>query len=224
MLGKSVCLRATLALAFCSATTNAQAGVELIPFAGSYVPLMNFGEARNQSPIGESHSTFWQTQGVLLGLRGRFPFNSQTGVELGIRYATTGWREDYEVVSGPGLDVGYSLSGSLTVVDARFTYRPTRSNFYALAGAALMNRGGRAWSDILPGVEYTKSNPSGLVGLGIRASGSARFQIDATIELLVYSVKKVGSNTLVNGPFVANELQSDLLFTVGLPISLGQRR
>jgi hypothetical protein len=127
------------------------------------------------------------------------------------------------VVRGPGIDVGYSLSGSLLIGDVRYTFRPNRSNVYGLVGGAFMQRGGDAWSDILPGTEFEKSNPAGIVGIGLRASGSARFQIDATAEFFLYSVDKVTSDRLVNGPFESKAFQSDLMFTVGFPLSFARR-
>jgi hypothetical protein len=202
-----------------AADVAAQSTIELIPFGGSIVPLLAFGESSQTTPVGSTASTFRQTQGVLAGMRIRYAFTSQSGVEIAARYIATGWREDFEVTSGPGIGVGYSLGGSLVVADVRYTYRPNRSNIYGLIGGGFMRRGGDAWADLLPSVEYETSNPAGLVGFGLRASGSARFQIDVTAELYLYSVDKVTSATLVNGPFVSKAFQSDLMFTVAFPLT-----
>lgn len=202
-----------------TAPAGAQSTIELIPFGGSIIPILAFGQSEQTTPIGSTASTFRQTQGVLVGARVRYTFTSQSGVEIGGRYVTTGWREDFSVTSGPGIDVGYSLGGSLTVADVRFTYRPNRSNIYGLAGAAYMWRGGEAWSDLLPGVEFKTSNPAALIGFGLRASGSARFQIDVAAEWYIYSVDKVTSPLLVNGPFESKPFQTDFMFTVAFPLT-----
>lgn len=202
-----------------AAPAEAQSSIEVIPFGGSIIPLLTFGEARQSTPVGSTKSTFRQTQGVLGGARLRYAFTSQSGLEMAGRYVASGWREDIAVTSGPGIGVGNSLPGSLTVVDARYTYRPNRSNVYGLIGVAFMWRGGDAWSDLLPNVQYDTSNPAGLIGFGLRASGSARFQIDATAEWFLYSVDKVTSESLVNGPFESKAFQADFMFTVGFPIT-----
>jgi hypothetical protein len=86
-----------------------------------------------------------------------------------------------------------------------------------------MRRGGTAWGSVLANVEYNETNPALLAGLGLRASASSRLQIDATAEFYLYSVNKVASTSLVNGPFEANKFQSDLVFTLGFPIALSGR-
>jgi hypothetical protein len=220
---KEIGLRVVLASLVCGSTLYAQRSVELIPFAGSYLPMMKFGEASQQNPGFSSQSDFWQTQSIAIGLRGRVAMSTQSGFEAGFRYIPTGWREDFNVTSGNGIDVGYSLDGSLVIGDLRYTYRPARSNLYGLVGGAFMNRGGRAWGDLISNAEYNKSNASGVAGLGLRASGSSRFQIDATLEFYLYSVDKVKSASLVNGPFEAQSFQSDILLTVGFPITLSGR-
>lgn len=198
---------------------EAQSSIEIIPFGGSIIPLLAFGQAEQTTPVGSTESTFRQTQGVLGGARLRYAFSSQSGIEIVGRYVASGWREDIEITAGPGIAVGNSLPGSLTVVDARYTFRPNRSNVYGLIGAAFMWRGGDAWSDLLPNVEYETSNPAGVIGFGLRASGSARFQIDATAEWFLYSVDKVTSDSLVNGPFESKAFQADFMFTVGFPFT-----
>jgi len=198
---------------------GAQSTIELIPFGGSIIPLLAFGQSEQTTAIGSTASTFRQTQGVLAGLRVRYAFSSQSGVEVGGRFVSTGWREDFTVTSGPGIDVGYSLGGTLTLADVRYTYRPNRSNVYGLVGAGYMWRGGDAWADLLPNVEYKTDNPTALLGFGLRASGSARFQIDVAAEWYFYSVDKVTSPILVNGPYESKAFQTDFMFTVAFPLT-----
>ena len=172
--------RVVLASLLSGTALYGQRTVELIPFAGSYLPMMKFGEASQQNPGFASHSDFWQTQSIAVGVRGRLAMSTQSGFEAGVRYIPTGWREDFNVTSGNGIDVGYTLDGSLVISDLRYTYRPARSNLYGLVGGAFMNRGGRAWGDLISNAEYNKSNASALAGLGLRASGSSRHRTRAT--------------------------------------------
>jgi hypothetical protein len=200
--------------------------VEIEPFLGSYLPLMQWGELRELTAT----STFSQTTGVLAGARLRYTVNNSLGFELGGSYVNTGWIQDRSSTTSTaaGNNVGISLRGHLIEADARATFRPRRTNVFGIAGVGMQTRGGRAWdASIWPSAEptvYNKSNLTGIVGLGLRAAASPRIRTDVTAELHVYSASRVDRGfAFVNSTFENKKTQADFVLTVGIPITLLQR-
>jgi hypothetical protein len=205
---------------------NAQLQIELTPFVGSFLPLRDWGGLEEASAT----STFRQTIGVLIGGRLRFEPNDIIGFELGGSYVNTGWIQDRQGTSATaaGSQVGISLKGNMTIANARLTFKPRRGNFYLLAGAGYMTRGGRAWDeDLWPSAQptvYEKSNVSGIIGTGLRAAASPSVLLDVSVEVHLHGTERVKEGfAFVNSTYEGKGLQSDFILTVGVPITLKRR-
>jgi hypothetical protein len=173
----------------------AQGGVNLVPWAGVYVPTRNnisqLGAdifQRDVSVIGGARLTFWGT--------GNLGFEATGG------YAPAKF-------SGATINEGNS---NLLVASARLLLSPTpvtnRVSFYIGAGPALLTRGRNTFDD-----DKSHTDFGGTGGLGFRfalgESGNSAVRLD--FEDYFY-----------NGDFGGgNDFQNDLVGSLGLSFSLG---
>jgi len=173
----------------------AQGGVNLVPWAGVYVPTRNnisqLGAdifQRDVSVIGGARLTFWGT--------GNLGFEATGG------YAPAKF-------SGATINEGNS---NLLVASARLLFSPTpvtnRVSFYLGAGPALLTRGRNTFDD-----DKSHTDFGGTGGLGFRfalgESGNSAVRLD--FEDYFY-----------NGDFGGgNDFQNDLVGSLGLSFSLG---
>jgi outer membrane protein with beta-barrel domain len=173
----------------------AQGGVNLVPWAGVYVPTRNSISTlgadifqRDVSVIGGARLTFWGT--------GNLGFEATGG------YAPAKF-------SGTTINEGNS---NLLVASARLLLSPTpvtdRVSFYIGAGPALLTRGRNTFDD-----DKSHTDFGGTAGLGFRfalgESGNTALRLDF-------------EDYLYNGDFGGgSKFQNDLVGSLGLSLSLG---
>jgi len=213
---------AAIALGAGAARADAQVRVEIAPFTGSYLPLTNWGEMSQSF----GNSTFRQTIGVLVGGRLRTTFTDLVGGEISAAYVNTGWRQHFEgnVNNTAASKIDYALAGNMTLASARLILTPRRANYYGIVGGGVMHRGGRAWDPSIwtvPSTQYNTTSPAGILGLGLRAPVSPSLSLDASAELHLHGGDLVKSGfAFSDAKYTAGGLQSDLIVTIGVPISL----
>jgi hypothetical protein len=193
-----VLLAAAGLLAALPSPAAAQGGVNIVPWAGIYVPTKNeFSDVdnalfqRDVSVIGGARLTFWGT-GIL-------------GFE-----ATGG----YAPAKISGETINENGNTDLLVANARLllALSPVTNpvGFYIGAGPALLTRGSNPFDD-----DRSSTDFGGTVGAGLRfalgESGRTALRIDV-------------EDYLYNGDFGGgDDFQNDLVGSVGLSIALGGR-
>lgn len=178
-------------------TASAQGGVNLVPWAGVYIPTRNdIGDldnalSRDISVIGGARLTFWGT--------GRLGFEVTGG------YAPA--RISDETINETGNTDLLVASGRLL-----FALSPVTNSvgFYIAAGPALLTRGGNPFSE-----DESSTDFGGTAGVGLRfalgESGRTALRLD--IEDYFY-----------NGDFGGgDDFQNDIVASLGLSIALGGR-
>jgi hypothetical protein len=212
------------------ARAEAQVTTEFIPFAGSFVPLSDWGEMKE--PNTAKPDRFRQQIGVLGGARLRFEISDATGFEFSAAYINSGWTEEREGSFGPeaARKIAYTLHGHTVALDGRVLLRPRRSNWFGIVGVGYNMRGGRAWDESLwstvsedPTV-YNKNNIAAILGLGLRAAASPRIQTEVTAELRINVGDRVKEGfALTNSPFENKSPQLELVLTAGIPLRITGR-
>ncbi|MBA2459781.1 MAG: outer membrane beta-barrel protein [Gemmatimonadales bacterium] len=178
-------------------TASAQGGVNLVPWAGVYIPTRNdIGDldnalSRDISVIGGARLTFWGT--------GRLGFEVTGG------YAPA--RISDETINETGNTDLLAASGRLL-----FALSPVTNSvgFYIGAGPALLTRGRNPFSE-----DESSTDFGGTAGVGLRfalgESGRTALRLD--IEDYFY-----------NGDFGGgDDFQNDIVASLGLSIALGGR-
>ncbi|MFL5496268.1 MAG: outer membrane beta-barrel protein [Gemmatimonadales bacterium] len=190
---------ALVAVAILAATISkpaaAQGGVNLVPWAGVYVPTRN-----NVSKLGAD--IFQRDVSVIGGARLTFWGTGNLGFEATGGYAPAKF-------SGETINEGNS---NLLVASGRLLFSPTpvtdRVSFYIGAGPALLTRGRNTFDD-----DKSHTDFGGTAGLGFRfalgESGSSAVRLDF-------------EDYLYNGDFGGGDkFQNDLVGSLGLSLSLG---
>lgn len=176
---------------------QAQAGVNLVPWAGAYIPTRNSFEDldnavfdRDISVIGGARLTFWGT--------GRLGFEATGG------YAPA--RVGGETINERNTNL-FAASGRLLLALSPVT---SPVGFYIGAGPALLTRGRNVFNE-----DRSSTDFGGTVGLGLRfALGeSGRSAIRLDVEDYFYDGDFGGGN----------EFQNDIVASLGLSIGLGGR-
>lgn len=178
-------------------TAQAQGGVNLVPWAGAYIPTRNSFEDldnaafdRDISVIGGARLTFWGT-GIL-------------GFEATGGYSPA--RVAGETINERNTNL-FAASGRLLLALSPVT---NRVGFYIGAGPALLTRGRSVFNE-----DRSSTDFGGTAGLGFRfALGeSGRSAIRLDVEDYFY-----------NGDFGGgDEFQNDIVASLGLSIALGGR-
>ena len=191
-------LAVTAVLAAGTATpAAAQGGVNLVPWAGVYIPTSNSINALDQdisrdvSVIGGARLTFWGS--------------SRLGFEVTGGYAPA--KIGNETINQTG-------NTDLLVANARLLLAlvPPTTGFgmYVGAGGGLLTRGSNPLDD-----DRSKTDLGGTVGLGFRFGSSHNSRVGLRLDLEDY---------LYNGDFGGgNDFQNDLVASLGLSIALGGR-
>ena len=80
---------------FVHRAAGVQTSLEVIPFVGSYLPLVDFGTATRTASqfLPDSKSTYRQSIGVLVGAGLRFNTSPNIAFELTGAYVQSGWTE-----------------------------------------------------------------------------------------------------------------------------------
>jgi hypothetical protein len=176
---------------------SAQGGVNIVPWAGVYIPTRNqIGDldnalSRDVSVIGGARLTFWGT-GIL-------------GFEATGGYAPA--RIADERINETGNSDLLAASGRLLLALSPVT---NSVGFYIGAGPALLTRGGNPFNE-----DRSSTDFGGTAGLGFRfalgESGRTALRLD--LEDYFYDGDFGGGN----------EFQNDIVASLGLSIALGGR-
>jgi hypothetical protein len=178
-----------------STPAAAQAGVELAPWAGVYVPTSNsigdLGQdiSRDVSVIGGARLTFWGT--------------GHLGFEVSGGYAPA--KIGDETLNETG-------NTDLLLANARLLLAlspvTNRVGFYLAGGPALLARG----SDPFEG-DQSSTDLGGVLGLGLRFGGGENSRVGFRVDLEDY---------LYNGDFGGgDDFQNDIVASLGVSIGLG---
>jgi hypothetical protein len=185
---------------------RAQQRTEITPFVASYYHLTHV--ASGTTGAGNDFNID-QKNAVAFGGRITVPIGGRVAVEGEFTFATSGLAATEKDAFGPGLDGGLSQDGNIIYGSLRAVISPRRSNLYLLAGPAIVKRGGDAWK----GVKSSDiTDFGGVVGFGFRANVTPRFRVNFTAESYLYSFDGGGPDS---------KFQSDLLVSLGIPISIG---
>jgi hypothetical protein len=175
---------------------EAQAGVNLVPWAGAYIPTRNsvsdLGNAlsRDVSVIGGARLTFWGT--------------GHLGLEATGGYAPA-------KISGETIN---ETNQNLLVASARLLLAlspvTNRVGFYLAGGPALLTRGKNPFDNNKSSTDFGATAGAGF-RFGLGQSGNTALRLD--LEDYMY-----------NGDFGGgNKFQNDLIASLGLSIPLGGR-
>ena len=178
-----------------AAPAAAQGGVNLVPWAGVYIPTSNsvgaLGEdlSRDVSVAGGARLTFWGT--------------GHLGFEVSGGYAP----------SKIG-DETINERVNLLLANARLLLAlspvTNRVGFYIAGGPALLARGSNPFDD-----DRSSTDLGGVLGLGLRFGGGDNSRVGFRIDLEDY---------LYNGDFGGgDDFQNDLVASLGVSIALGGR-
>ena len=199
---------AALALVGLAAPAESLAQVEVTPFIGSYYAVTHLAQGTNLNTGNDFDID--QSNAFAFGGRITIPVGARLSVEGAFTYAMSGLRVTEQDLIAPGVDGGLAQDGNLIYGSLRAVLTPRRSNLYFLVGPAVVKRGGDAWNGVDSG---DITDFGGVVGLGVRANVTPRFRLNVTAESYLYSFDGGGSES---------EFQADLLFSIGVPISLGR--
>jgi len=173
----------------------AQGGVNLVPWAGVYVPTSNsvgaLGEdlSRDVSVAGGARLTFWGTGNLGFEVTGGYA-PSKIGDET------------------------INESVNLLLANARLllALSPVTNNvgFYIAGGPALLARGSNPFDD-----DRSSTDLGGVLGVGLSFGGGENSRVGFRIDLEDY---------LYNGDFGGgDDFQNDLVASLGVSIALGGR-
>ena len=189
------CLAAAAIVATATApAAAAQGGVELVPWAGIYVPTSNSFStltddfSRDVSVIGGARLTFWGT--------------NHLGFEVTGGYAPA-------KVGGTTIN---ETNTNLLVANARLllALTPVTSSVgvFVGGGGALLTRGRNTFDD-----DKSSTDLGGTLGLGFRFGGGNNNRVGFRVDLEDY---------LYNGDFGGgNKFQNDIVTSLGVSIALG---
>lgn len=193
---KTTALHAAVMLAAAiPASAAAQGGVNLVPWAGIYVPTSNsvgdLGQdiSRDVSVIGGARLTFWGS--------------GHLGLEVTGGYAPA--KIGDETLNQTG-------NTDLLLANARLllALSPVTNSvgFYLAGGPALLARGSNPFDD-----DRSSTDLGGALGLGFRFGGGENSRVGFRIDLEDY---------LYNGDFGGgDDFQNDLVASLGVSIALG---
>ena len=206
------------------ATAVAQGGVNLVPWAGAYIPTKNEiadldnALSRDVSVIGGARLTFWGTG--MLGFEATGAVEATMAVRISHHDALGNWRCRIMKVGGyapakiSGETINETKNTNLLVASGRLllALSPVTNpvGFYIGAGPALLTRGHDTFDS-----DQSHTDFGGTAGAGLRfalgETGRTALRLD--VEDYFY-----------NGDFGGgDEFQNDVIASLGLEIGLGGR-
>jgi len=200
---------------------GAQAKFELIPFVGSYYPLASMctdcNRANDNSAyIGKQLSTFAVGGGL------SYMLSSTVGITATAAWSPSRVEETQDDTTSAlrnlGIRYGTSTKGTIFLATVRALFRPARTNVHFIVGGGIVQRGGDFWKYIKDNNGLKATTPMGVLGVGVRASVTPKFQLDINAEGDFYSFDPHFGTAAVTTD--GTKLQTDLLLTVGVPITL----
>ncbi len=193
-------------------TARAQAKFELTPFFASFYALTTVTDDANGDGTGLK---LQQTNAPTYGARLTYWLSRTMGIEFGGAYSKSGIRAFSNDTSTGG--VSFAVTGNMVSANARFLYRPERTNLHFIIGGGIVHRGGTFWKDAHTNSGTKVTTPAAVLGAGVRASVTPKFALNVSLESNLYSFDP-------DGPATANKskFQADLLLSIGVPITLSR--
>jgi len=192
---------------------RAQGKVELTPFLGSFYPLAKMctdcfrdgGNVRARL-----------TNSATIGARLSYSVSRTIGIEAAGAYTPS--RFELSAEDTTGFAVAASAKGTALLVSGRVLFRPARTNLHFIVGAGMVHRSGDQWKFQHDSVGTKLTSVAGILGLGVRAVVTPKFALLVSAEANLYSFDpKLGP---IGDESNGTKLQSDLLVTIGIPITL----
>jgi hypothetical protein len=206
---------AALAATVVPSQLHAQAKAELTPFVGSFYALAKMcsdcnndgsnlrGRLQNSAAVG-ARLSYWVSNSLGIEASGAF---TPSRIEISASDTT-------------GFSLAASAKGNVIIANARLLYRPARTNLHFIIGGGIVKRGGDLWKLAHDSASVKTTSPSGVIGVAVRAAVTPKFALSITAEDHLYSFDPGF------GPFSApsngKKLQSDLLITIGIPVTLSR--
>ena len=192
---------------------RAQGKVELTPFLGSFYAL---GKMCTDCINNGSNFRLRLLNSAAFG--GRFTYRLSNTLALEALGAFTPSRIELSAQDTTGFAFGASAKGNVLLASGRLLYRPARTNLSLIVGAGMVHRGGDAWKASKDSAGTKTTSPAGVLGVGVRAVVTPKFSLLISAEVNLYSFDpKFGP---VGDESNGGKLQSDLLFTIGVPLTL----
>ena len=194
---------------------RAQAKIELSPFVGSFYPLSKM--CTDCLKDGSNIRTRI-TNSAAVGARLSYSVSPTIGVEAAGAYTPS--RFELSAQDTTGLAFAASAKGSVLLASGRVLFRPSRTNLHFIVGAGIVHLGGDQWKTLHDSAGTKLTSVAGILGLGVRAAVTPKFALLISAEANLYSFDpKTGpTGNESNG----GKLQSDLLVTIGVPITLSR--
>lgn len=212
--GRVLALASSLAV-IRAAAAHAQAKAELTPFFGSFYAVAKMcsdclndgseirGRLQNSVAFG-GRISYWVSRTVGVEAAGTF---TPSRIEISAQDTT-------------GFAFAASAKGNVLMASARLLYQPARTNLHFIVGGGIVRRGGDTWKQQKDSFDVKTTSPAAVIGIGVRATVTPKFALLISAEDHLYSFDpKFGpTGDEANG----SKLQSDLLVTIGIPITLSR--
>lgn len=191
---------------------RAQAKFEFTPYFASFYALTTMSNDVNGDGSGVKIE---QTSAPTYGARLTYWLSRTMGIEFGGGYTKSGIRAFSNDTSTGG--VSFAVTGNMVNANARFLYRPERTNLHFIIGGGIVHRGGTFWKNAHTNSGTKVTTPAAVLGAGVRASVTPKFALNVSLEANLYSFDPDGPATENKSKF-----QSDLLLSIGVPITLSK--
>lgn len=210
-IGRGVMLAAVLIAA--PEAARAQGNVELTPFLGSFYALSKMCTDCNNDA---SSVRARQLNSAALGGRLTYMISNTLGIEASGSYTPS--RIELSAEDTAGFALGASARGKVIMASARLLYRPARTNLRFIIGGGIVHRGGNAWKTQHDSAGTKLTSPAAVLGVGVRAAVTPKFALLVSAEANLYSMDPMFGPT--GDESNGKKLQSDVLVSIGIPISL----
>lgn len=197
---------------------SAQNRFEITPWLGSYFAISDFyNDDFDLSVIGGSGTTnitVSQENTAMAGIRLAIPLGATLAAEGSFGFARSNVR--FVIADAvPPFDAATTGKGNVIIGSLRAVFKPRRSNLSLIVGAIVVNHGGDFWDD--PSLDGKLTSFGAVAGIGLRANVTPRFPISIRAEGNFYSFDPDKGDNASQG-FYPGKLQSDLVFSVGVPL------
>lgn len=203
---------ATLAATAAPGRLHAQAKAEFTPFFGSFYALAKM--CSDCSNDGSNLRGRLQNSAAFGG-RISYWISNTVGIEAAGAY--TAARIELSAQDTTGFSVAFSGKGNVIIANARLLYRPARTNLHFIIGGGIVKRGGDLWKTAHDSSGVKTTSPAGIIGVAVRAAVTPKFALSLSAEDHLYSF-----DPMFTTPSTGKKLQSDLLITIGIPITLSR--
>jgi hypothetical protein len=204
---------------------NAQVQVDLIPYAGAYVPAGNLADftvtltpGPGTAALKAKHKTAF-----LFGGRVDVWLSPAFGVEGNFAYALSDGELEAAEPGGTFTDLcaedPQSCNATVWLGSVKGLYRVFVNDQWSIhfaGGGALIGRGGDFYEEASETLDF-----GGVLGVGATVEVSPQIGIAIDVEDYIYSYSATIESTDIGTVETGSKLQNDLILTAGLVIHLG---